>query len=689
MKTRITTLALLSALSAGPVHAADDILYSIMVSKDQKEVIDGIETGWRFSSLGNGEGRSYSISPSGHVGFSGEIEEIERPGELGGSWLNEWTLKPQQNIIVYELRRLLLGGDQVMQATGQPPTVTLAISGVSGQIDQGDPLLVGENDFNAGGQDEVPRVPIAYGAGTVNPSGAGITGTDNPFFSWVGALQTPMIDTWDTPATDITGAPVPNLQYNNIRSVDRLYINGVGSNLIGTFSTVGTHVTSGDAIYTFSAPGGAPRRLVFDGQAVPGSLTDTINVPNSNNFGMYVNTHRDAFFYASVTGSGDDMILKFDDDTIDLSVVAREGASIPITAAPGPGYVFGELRSLIGLNNAGQYAFSGNFSNFQTQDSGEAIWVNKGMGDEVLIRTGDQAPVLGDPSVTIDFIVPSYGGNEPAPVLSESGMFFFQCILDGVDSGTATVLYLADLDGNYTLIAREGDPITGVEGATFGGAGFSFDYRKGPNEKGQVTFQATYRVAGVPGTFNGVFLTDAEHRPHLVGTFEAAIGITDPATNLSITLNDVSFAAAPEGVRQIADDGRMVYYARDTQTDDWFLFCADALPFGDLNQDRVRNADDIDELVDGVQANSLDDKFDMNGDGDIDTDDIDYWIGPIAGTTLGDVDLDGDVDQADEAFIFVNWGQSGPNIGWAEGDMDFDGDIDAADLALWQQNWNP
>ena len=101
------------------------------------------------------------------------------------------------------------------------------------------------------------------------------------------------------------------------------------------------------------------------------------------------------------------------------------------------------------------------------------------------------------------------------------------------------------------------------------------------------------------------------------------------------------------------------------------------------------NADDIDELVDGVQANSLDDKFDMNGDGDIDTDDIDYWIGPIAGTTLGDVDLDGDVDLVDQAFILVNWGQSGPHIGWADGDFDFDHDVDAADLALWQQNWNP
>lgn len=65
----------------------------------------------------------------------------------------------------------------------------------------------------------------------------------------------------------------------------------------------------------------------------------------------------------------------------------------------------------------------------------------------------------------------------------------------------------------------------------------------------------------------------------------------------------------------------------------------------------------------------------------IDQKDIDELVEVILGMQYGDVDLDGDVDDADEATVTANQGQTG--LGWAGGDLNGDNVVDAADLAFF------
>ncbi len=80
-------------------------------------------------------------------------------------------------------------------------------------------------------------------------------------------------------------------------------------------------------------------------------------------------------------------------------------------------------------------------------------------------------------------------------------------------------------------------------------------------------------------------------------------------------------------------------------------------------------------------AVNIDLSCDMNGDLVVDGADVNALVIDILETAYGDVDLDGDVDSADEAIVSANQGMS--PAGWADGDTDCDGDVDADDLAVF------
>jgi uncharacterized protein (TIGR03790 family) len=101
---------------------------------------------------------------------------------------------------------------------------------------------------------------------------------------------------------------------------------------------------------------------------------------------------------------------------------------------------------------------------------------------------------------------------------------------------------------------------------------------------------------------------------------------------------------------------------------------------GDLNGDGVVNADDIDFLV----AHFGDPTCDVDGDGDADSDDITYLVTDILGTVLGDYNLDGFVDGADLAVFRTGFGAAGV---WSDGDVNGDGLVDATDLAVFRSNY--
>ena len=106
---------------------------------------------------------------------------------------------------------------------------------------------------------------------------------------------------------------------------------------------------------------------------------------------------------------------------------------------------------------------------------------------------------------------------------------------------------------------------------------------------------------------------------------------------------------------------------------------------GDITGDGVLDASDIDRLLLALAMADQDGRFDMNGDGSVDTLDRDAWVSEKFGTTYGDANLDGVFDSSDLVQIFqVGEFQDtiAGNSTWSEGDWTGDGDFTTADLVL-------
>jgi hypothetical protein len=109
----------------------------------------------------------------------------------------------------------------------------------------------------------------------------------------------------------------------------------------------------------------------------------------------------------------------------------------------------------------------------------------------------------------------------------------------------------------------------------------------------------------------------------------------------------------------------------------------------DIDGDGDVDADDIDMLFTMVGGTDM--TGDLNGDLVVDGDDVDFWvanvpIGENTGTVYGDFNLDGAVDAGDLALLGGSFGLAGP-FGWANGDATGDGVVDAGDLALLGGNF--
>jgi alpha amylase-like protein/dockerin type I repeat protein len=103
---------------------------------------------------------------------------------------------------------------------------------------------------------------------------------------------------------------------------------------------------------------------------------------------------------------------------------------------------------------------------------------------------------------------------------------------------------------------------------------------------------------------------------------------------------------------------------------------------GDVNEDSLTNADDIDFVY--AQFGSTAWLVDLDVTGNTDGDDVNTLVQTILGTDFGDLNLDGSVTGTDLATLDANLGLTG--LGWAGGDIDGSGLIDAADRALLMAN---
>jgi hypothetical protein len=104
---------------------------------------------------------------------------------------------------------------------------------------------------------------------------------------------------------------------------------------------------------------------------------------------------------------------------------------------------------------------------------------------------------------------------------------------------------------------------------------------------------------------------------------------------------------------------------------------------GDVNEDTMIDALDIDLLTDRLLANDTSASFDLDANGQFDSADRDYWISDVAHTFSGDANLDGEFDSADLTQIFTAAEYRDDIVGnstWAEGDWNGDKEFDSGDL---------
>ncbi|HDZ19874.1 MAG TPA: PEP-CTERM sorting domain-containing protein [Phycisphaerae bacterium] len=117
---------------------------------------------------------------------------------------------------------------------------------------------------------------------------------------------------------------------------------------------------------------------------------------------------------------------------------------------------------------------------------------------------------------------------------------------------------------------------------------------------------------------------------------------------------------------------------------------------GDLDGDGDVDADDIDLFCRGIwpEPDPFGDPRDFDGDGDVDEDDMIYLVETFVelqdgsgrlGSKRGDFNLDGLVNGTDLALMKTAFGQ--PGMGYADGNANCDALVDGTDLAILKTNF--
>lgn len=112
---------------------------------------------------------------------------------------------------------------------------------------------------------------------------------------------------------------------------------------------------------------------------------------------------------------------------------------------------------------------------------------------------------------------------------------------------------------------------------------------------------------------------------------------------------------------------------------------AESAIVGDFNFDRLINATDISLFCEQLHSDDAENRFDLNGDGQVDSTDFHVLILDVLNTTFGDANLDGVFDSRDFVSVFqVDEFEDdlAGNSTWSEGDWDCDGDFTTRDFVL-------
>ena len=106
--------------------------------------------------------------------------------------------------------------------------------------------------------------------------------------------------------------------------------------------------------------------------------------------------------------------------------------------------------------------------------------------------------------------------------------------------------------------------------------------------------------------------------------------------------------------------------------------------FGDFDESGSLDAADIDILSGKVRTATYDVVFDLTNDNMLNDTDRQMWIEELAGTLVGDADLNRIVEFADFLAVAQGFGAAG---GWADGDFDGNGEVQFGDFLALSQNF--
>lgn len=100
--------------------------------------------------------------------------------------------------------------------------------------------------------------------------------------------------------------------------------------------------------------------------------------------------------------------------------------------------------------------------------------------------------------------------------------------------------------------------------------------------------------------------------------------------------------------------------------------------------DWLRTAAEQPELYRSLFGISAEESADLTGDSNVDEADVDHLLHVIVGTSYGDLNLDGSVDQTDLSLWETGFGLSSGG-GYSDGDIDGDHDVDGNDFLAMQR----
>ena len=188
----------------------------------------------------------------------------------------------------------------------------------------------------------------------------------------------------------------------------------------------------------------------------------------------------------------------------------------------------------------------------------------------------------------------------------------------------------------------------------------------------------------------GIYGLDPEGRLFKVATYAERGDAFEVGTT---ALNANTLRMQPRTINFTGTNGSFPVTQILYQESSPYNFIAGAYVFkpGDFNRDNAVDQSDIQLFksaltITGVAAPTANLKFDLNGDGEVDYDDVKI-LQEFSPFPNGDANMNGVVNIDDLRALAAHWMQSGQT--WTDGDFTGDNLVDQADLDIMQDNWSP